>query len=144
MESSLIDLLDGPVKPECSGGLDLSLSGHCPAAGTPVPATEGQGAETADSNGQGADPFAGFAALVPQQGIVPAEGIVNQQSAPAQQNPLQEPQPSPASQAPGDSIADSSDSCAASLKAAAERAARTSDVLQQHSMEQGESNAKLR
>lgn len=144
MEGSLIDLLDDPAKSECSG-LDLSLSGHFPAAGMPVPAAEGQGANTADTTGQGADPFAGFAALVPQHSSGTTEVRVEQQPAPAQQDTLQGPQqPSPANAAVVASTADSNDSCAASLQAAAERAARTSDVLQQHSVEQGESNAKLR
>jgi hypothetical protein len=142
MEGSLIDLLDGPAKPDGSG-LDLSLSGHFYAAGAPVPAANGHGVETADSIGQSADPFAGFAALVPQHSAGTPIASVKQQPAPAQPNPMQEPQPSTANKPHAD-IFNSNDSCAASLQAAAERAARTSNVLQQHSMEQGESNAKLR
>jgi hypothetical protein len=122
-----------PQAPDTS--LEVSLSGHPPAA---LPA--GQAAVTADSNSTNTDPFAGFDALMPQHraGEVGSSSTTPQAgSGPQEQQ--QQPAPSPAQQ---DHQQDTSS--AACLKAAAERAAHTSDVLQQHSIEQGESNAKLR
>lgn len=115
--------------------LEVSLSGHPPAV---LPA--GQAAVTADTNSTDTDPFAGFDALMPQHSA--GEGSSSSktpQVGPGPHEQQQQPTPRPAQQ---DHQQDTSS--AACLKAAAERAAHTSDVLQQHSIEQGESNAKLR
>jgi hypothetical protein len=116
---------------------EVSLSGQPPAA---FPA--GQATVTADSNSTNTDPVAGFDALMPQHRVGEVESsrkTLQAGSGPQEQQQQQQPASSPAQQ---DQQQDTSS--AACLKAAAERAAHTSDVLQQHSIEQGESNAKLR
>lgn len=96
----------------------------------------------ADSNSH-SDPFAGFESLLPQAGSSTGQNVVFQSHQAG--TPQQEHQELPDSPAQHKQQAQDPDSSsAACLKAAAERASRTSNVLQQHSMEQGESNAKLR
>jgi hypothetical protein len=138
-QGCLIDFDEQPMaaaaqSPALGTSFELSLSGHPPAA---LPA--GQAAVTAHSNSTNTDPFAGFDALMPQHRAGEA-GSSSQppQAGSAPEGQQQQPVPSPAQQ---DQQNTSSATC---LKAAAERAAHTSDVLQQHSIEQGESNAKLR
>lgn len=118
--------------------MELSLSGHAPTG-----QSAGQGTITADSNKD--DPFAGFEALASQPRLDATESTstTSQQAASAQKEQQELPAGSPAQQALQHEPAQDTSSDAR-LKAAAERAARTSDVLQQHSIEQGESNAKLR
>lgn len=133
-QQAVIDLLDEqpPVAARLQqhtvgASLEVSLSGQAPTAA--------QGVVTAESASNNGDSFAGFEA-VPHQPSSEATGSgsnKSQHAVPDLQEPGQHQQ-----QQQG---ALSSATC---LKAAAERAARTSDVLQQHSMEQGESNAKLR
>lgn len=132
-QAALIDLLDEQPPAAASmqkhtGGasLEVSLSGQGPTAA--------QGVVTADSGTNNDDPFAGFEA-VPHQPSSEATGSGSNKS----QHAVPDLQQEQHQQQQQDTL-----SSAACLKAAAERAARTSDVLQQHSMEQGESNAKLR
>lgn len=145
MESgSLIDLGDhkqaAQVQPNSDTAVfEVSLSGHGLEG-----LAAGSSAVTADSTLHNADPFAGFDSMAPSQ----ASGSGNIDSHPsdpasaAQQEPVQHTQMHHEPSHHGQHSQDSSS--AVSLKAAAERAARTSDVLQQHSIEQGECNAKLR
>lgn len=144
-QGSLIDLDEQPTalsthQQSAETTMELSLSGHAPAG-----QSAGQGTVTADSNSNKDDPFPGFEALASQHRPDATEAIstTTQQAASAHQEQQQQPGSSPAQQELQHEAAQgtSSDAC---LKAAAERAARTSDVLQQHSIEQGESNAKLR
>lgn len=146
MESVLAEEAAGPPPAAAADltdfNVDLSLSGHVASGQQPAAAAGGPGAETADVT----DPFAGFADLMPHHGTGVAQGgSIEQQPAPEQQDLTQEQQETPAQHMPlGRRHSSTDGSCAAALKAAAERAAHTSDVLQQHSIEQGESNAKLR
>lgn len=135
-QAALIDLLDeqppaaGRLQQQTGGAsMEVSLSGQAPTAA--------HGVVTADSATNNGDPFAGFEA-VPHQPSSEATGSGSNKSQHAVPD-LQEPGHEQHQQHQQDAL-----SSAACLKAAAERAARTSDVLQQHSMEQGESNAKLR
>lgn len=118
---------------------EVSLSGTLDSAGQAgggLGAVETVGSKTVEPQ-MDADPFLGFeTALLQPINTKPAQPDMQEEQA---------AQP-PAQQQQGHDAARSSSSggSAACLKAAAERAARTSDVLQQHSIEQGESNAKLR
>jgi len=135
----LIDLTEEPIEQSQSGTrrLEASFAGDV-AAGQRA----GLDAVTADSNSQ-SDPFGGFESLLPQTGSSTVQkGLLQSHEAGTMQQEHQELPHSPAQHK--QQAQDPDSSSAACLKAAAERAARTSDVLQQHSMEQGESNAKLR
>lgn len=146
MESgSLIDLDDHQQDAHAQQSVDkpvyeVSLSGHG-LEGLPA----GSSAVTADSTLHNADPFAGLEAMAPIQASDSAynDVVTPDPASAAQQGHVQNSQlhhePVQHSQ---QHTQDSSS--AVSLKAAAERAAHTSDVLQRHSIEQGECNAKLR
>jgi hypothetical protein len=136
-QAALIDLLDeqplaAATMQQHAGGasLEVSLSGQ--AHSTAPGAVSTVSADSAANNG---DPFAGFEAG-PHEASLEATGSGSSKSQHAGPDPQGHGQHQQQQQ---DAL-----SSAACLKAAAERAARTSDVLQQHSMEQGESNAKLR
>ena len=137
----LIDLDEGPTGPQGNS------SNHTPSL---EPSFAGQAAEikhdgqteTEDSK-QEADPLAGFEALAALQPAATASTSTHQacETSSAQQDTKQPNAGLHSRQQQSSAVQANRTAC---LKAAAERAARASDVLQQHSMEQGESNAKLR